>query len=55
MGDAVPGRYGGYGIRTKGPGSAHRPVEPVPELWTRQIARADRVLAEPFTGVTITG
>ena len=52
---AEPGHYGGYAIRPKGPGSARHWVEPVPEGWQRNIARAEAALAEPFRGVTTDG
>lgn len=52
---STPGRYAGYGIRPKGPGSARQNIEPVPELWIRQTARAEAALAEPFKGVTTDG
>jgi hypothetical protein len=52
---AIPGPYRGYGVRPKGPGSGRRPVEPVPEMWTRATARAESALAEPFRGITTDG
>src|SRR5262245_14524268 len=52
---AEPGQYGGYGIRPRPPGSARHWLEPVPEGWQRNIARAEAALAEPFRGVTTDG
>jgi hypothetical protein len=51
----VPGKYAGYGIRPKGPGSARRWMDPLPEAWVRNMARAQTALAEPFRGVTTDG
>ena len=52
---AEPGQYGGYGIRPRPPGSARHWMEPVPEGWQRNIARAEAALAQPFRGVTTDG
>ena len=52
---ATPGKYHGYGIRPKGPGSARGLIEPVPDVWKRQMARAERALAEPYRGITTHG
>ena len=52
---AEPGQYGGYGIRPRPPGSARHWMEPVPEGWQRNIARAEAALAQPFCGVTTDG
>ncbi|MFM9970922.1 MAG: DUF3500 domain-containing protein [Burkholderiales bacterium] len=51
-----PGKvYRGYGIRKKGPGSARRWIEPTPELWLRNTARAEAALAQPFKGISHDG
>ena len=52
---AEPGQYGGYGIRPRPPGSARHWMEPVPEGWQRNIARAEAAPAQPFRGVTTDG
>ena len=49
---ATRGRYGGYGVRPGKSGSARRWVDPLPELWARQIAREQAALAQPYKGVT---
>ena len=51
----IPGRYGGYGVRSPRPGSASRMVDPMPEGWKNTYARAEKALAEPFRGVTTDG
>jgi hypothetical protein len=49
------GGFRGYGVRTKGLGSARRWIEPIPDLWKRNMARAEVALAEPFRGITQDG
>lgn len=52
---ARPGHYAGYGSRKKGPGSARHWMDPVPDLWVRNMARAEAALAEPYKGITTDG
>jgi hypothetical protein len=52
---ARQGNYAGYGIRPKGSGSGRQWIEPVPDLWTRQMAKAEAALAAPYKGVTADG
>lgn len=49
------GSYRGHGLRAKGLGSARRWIEPIPDLWKRNMARAEAALAQPFKGITSDG
>jgi hypothetical protein len=54
---ALPGRYGGYGVRTRPPGNA-RMVTPevlAQESNQRIMAAAQAAISQPFTGLTADG